>query len=654
MISQTLYTQTRDSLIIDDEVFENILEDFIDENEDASASDDLEEFIKNPVDLNTATVNQLISIPYFDLSIANAIVEHRKKFGDFYSVYELRLVQGISSDFAEKLIPFFRVTPRTITQKEVSAFDQFLDLTKIDYRSRFQSDIQDRKGFKENKYYGTKLKSYQRLGIKYDRTISTGFLFEKDPGEKSFNDFLSFFVEYAPNKLIEKIIVGDYLVEFGQGLTMWSPYAFSKGAEVVSPLFRKDKNVKVYRSTDENRFKRGGAIVLKYFDTRLTFFYSNNTFDANIDSSTSTIQSRSLDGYHRTDTELNRRNLGRETLFGSRLDHRLFSNLEINLLQIRSEFNANLTERSSQYDAQGNSFNYSAIAYNYFIGNLYSTGEFSYNGISVASINNIQVKLTNNFVFVTSIRNYPRNFYSLHGIGFAEQGSKTQNEFGLYMGFRYRSPIGVFNFYFDQFRFPSSTFDNIFPSKGSEILIDYKESLSRQIELNLRYKHELKEVVVPSEPTKKVVDRQRQNIRSEMIIKPSNKIRLRSRIDFVFYKIENQISNERGWLFFQDMRWNATPKMNLTGRIIFFKTDSFNSAVYEYENDLPGIMSNVALYEEGIRWYFIFNYSVMKNLRLGVKYSETYKPRKSKLSSGNSEIDGNVDNKINFQLDFGF
>jgi hypothetical protein len=651
---QSLYGQTQDSLIVDDEVFENILEDFTDENEDASAADDLEEFIKNPVELNLATIEDLISIPFFDISVANIIIEHRKKFGDFFSVYELRLVQGLSTNFVEKVIPFFKVTKKAPIQKEVSAFDEFIDLTKIDYRSRFQSDIQDRKGFRENKYYGTKLKSYQRLGVKYDKSLSAGMLIEKDPGENSFSDFSNFYIEYVPNKIIEKIIVGDYLVEFGQGLTMWSPYGFSKGAEIVSPLFRKDKNVRVYRSTDENRFKRGSAVVLKYSDLRFTFYYSNNRFDANIDSLTSTIQSRPLDGYHRTDTEMNRKNKGREVILGTRLDYKILPNFEINLMQMRNSLNAELTERSSKYDAQGNTFDYSALAYTYFKGNFYSTGEFSYNGISVASINNIQVKLTNNFILVTSIRNYPRNFYSLQGIGFAEQGSRTQNEFGIYTGFRYRSSIGVFNCYFDQFRFPSASSENIFPSKGNEIMIDYKESLSRMVEINLRYKRELKEVMVASEPSKQVTERLRQNFRSEMIIKPFTKVRLRSRFDIVFFNIKNHFSNERGWLLFQDMRWNATPKMNLTGRIIFFKTDSFNSAVYEYENDLPGIMSNVALYEEGIRWYFILNYSVMKNLKLGVKYSETYKPRKTTLSSGNSEIPGNLDNKINLQFDFIF
>lgn len=651
---QVSFAQTRDSLIVDDEVFENILEDFTDENEDASAVDDLEEYFKNPIELNTATIDELISIPYFDISSANAIIEHRNKFGDFYSAYELRLVQGLSTELVEKVIPFFRVTKGIHLQKEISLVDQVLDLTRIDYRSRFQSDVQDRKGFRENKYYGSKLKSYQRFGLKYERSIAAGFLVEKDPGEKLFNDFSNFYIEYTPNNIVEKIIVGDYLVEFGQGLTMWSPYGFSKGAEVVSPLFRKEKNIRVYKSTDENRFKRGAAVVLKYSDLRFTFYYSNNRFDANIDSTTNTILSRPLDGYHRTDTELNRKNKGRETIFGTRLDYKLFQNLELNVMYMRNKLNADLAERSSQYDAVGNSFEYSAMSYNYYKDNFYSTGEFSYNGISVASINNFQMKLTNNFIFVTSLRNYPRNFYSQHGTGFAEQGSRTQNEFGIYTGFRYRSPIGVFNFYYDQFRFPTATSDNNFPSKGNEILIDYKESLSRLIEVNLRYKREIKEIMISSDPTKIIKHKLRQNFRSEMIIKPSNKIRLRSRADFVFYNIESNYSNERGWLFFQDMRWTATSKINLTARIIFFKTDSFNSAVYEYENDLPGIMSNVALYEEGVRWYFIFNYSVMKNLKFGIKYSETYKPRKLTISSGNSEIEGNVDNKINLQFDFIF
>jgi hypothetical protein len=60
------------------------------------------------------------------------------------------------------------------------------------------------------------------------------------------------------------------------------------------------------------------------------------------------------------------------------------------------------------------------------------------------------------------------------------------------------------------------------------------------------------------------------------------------------------------------------------------------------------------MYGEGIRYYFIIKYKMFKNLTLSMKYAETYKPNERFLSSGNNRIIGNLDNRINFQIDANF
>ncbi|MEJ2103668.1 MAG: hypothetical protein P8X47_03710, partial [Ignavibacteriaceae bacterium] len=81
------------------------------------------------------------------------------------------------------------------------------------------------------------------------------------------------------------------------------------------------------------------------------------------------------------------------------------------------------------------------------------------------------------------------------------------------------------------------------------------------------------------------------------------------------------------------------------------RTDSFNSAIYEYENNLTGVLSNIALFGEGIRWYLLMRYRPIRILTLSVKYSETYKPKETSLGSGYNVIPGNLDNSLSFQLD---
>ena len=107
-------------------------------------------------------------------------------------------------------------------------------------------------------------------------------------------------------------------------------------------------------------------------------------------------------------------------------------------------------------------------------------------------------------------------------------------------------------------------------------------------------------------------------------------------------------------MVFQDIRIAAHKNLNFSGRIIFFQTDSFNSAIYEFENDLLGVMPNLAMYGKGIRWYLIAKYKPLTYLSISAKYSETFKPDVTSLSSGDNEIIGNLDNRFSLQIDLNF
>ena len=133
----------------------------------------------------------------------------------------------------------------------------------------------------------------------------------------------------------------------------------------------------------------------------------------------------------------------------------------------------------------------------------------------------------------------------------------------------------------------------------------------------------------------------KQSTRGELVFQAAKSLRLKERVEYVNYRINNIKANESGFLSFY-------------ARIILFQTDSFNSAVYEFENDLTGVLTNLAMYEQGMRWYFIIHYSPLRLFTISLKYAESYKPDKKFLSSGNSEINGGLDNRLSLQLDFKF
>ena len=64
-----------------------------------------------PLDLNTATFQQLQQLPTVGPVAANAIVVFREKSGPFRKVEELLAVKGFTKKRLEKLRPYIKVVP---------------------------------------------------------------------------------------------------------------------------------------------------------------------------------------------------------------------------------------------------------------------------------------------------------------------------------------------------------------------------------------------------------------------------------------------------------------------------------------------------------------------------------------------------------------
>ena len=70
-----------------------------------------EDFLPSKINLNKATDRELSTHPYISPMIAKAIVAYRFQHGDFASVEDIRKLQNLKKEQADKIIPYLDVNP---------------------------------------------------------------------------------------------------------------------------------------------------------------------------------------------------------------------------------------------------------------------------------------------------------------------------------------------------------------------------------------------------------------------------------------------------------------------------------------------------------------------------------------------------------------
>ncbi|MCF6269845.1 MAG: helix-hairpin-helix domain-containing protein [Melioribacteraceae bacterium] len=613
-----LLTAQSDSLKSVEYILNNFINSAEIEKEDSELYDLIEYYLDEPIDLNSASKSDIMKLPFANIDEANLIIKYRNSNGKIFSYGELKSIENISVRFIELLQLF------TYLKKGETNFSQSA-LANYDFkiRSRINYNFKKKEGYKTGYFVGSPLKIYNRVKLNAHSKVLVGALFEKDAGDKSYFDFYSYYIQV--NNLFSglSILAGYYTMEFGQGLAMWSPYSFSKSSDATNSIIKRARGTSPYASAGEYSYLTGMAIKYKSKYLSITPFYSiedEDYFSSN------------------------------KNTFGISLSVTPIENINISTFYYQ-QFQKASPNLSSLMEWETNK--YLSFAYDANYNNLFITGEFSIYKNSVASINTLQLSIHNNFLLIASIRNYPNTYKSYYAKGFGET-NRTNNEFGVYFGVKWKTQFGIINFYLDQFKFPNKGTAIPLPSNGNEISASYSFKPIHNGNLFFRYFNEKKDVLELMGSENKIITRTTNKLRSEFSFQLNRVLRLKSRIELLHLSKSKIGINENGLLLFQDFQYKIKSKITVYGRIIFFQTDSFASRIYEFENDLIGVMTNQPLWGSGIKFYLLLRYNPFGNFNVSAKYSELYKPNETSLGSGYNLIKGNLENKISLQIDYSF
>ena len=81
--------------------------------------------------------------------------------------------------------------------------------------------------------------------------------------------------------------------------------------------------------------------------------------------------------------------------------------------------------------------------------------------------------------------------------------------------------------------------------------------------------------------------------------------------------------------------------MSVSFRYLLFDTDSYDTRLYTFEQDVPYSFSIPAFSGKGSRFYILFSSNISRNLAVILRYSQTWYSDRKVISSGNDEIIGN-------------
>jgi hypothetical protein len=632
------------------------------ETEDDSYLQQLEQFRKKPVNLNTADENDLRELKILSgLQIAN-FFSYRKIFGKFISVYELQAIPSWDIQTIKKLLPFITIA------ESINITDVFKTRFKEGEHSllfRFSEVPEKSAGFDKTtsgtKYLGSPQKLFFRYRYQYKNLLQYGIVGDKDAGEQFFKgaqnkgfDFYSFHLFARKLGSIQALALGDFTVNIGQGLIQWQSLAFRKSVD-VSGIKRQSPVLRPYNSAGEFNFHRGIGITIQKGKMEATAFASYRKLSANFVADTVSneefITSFLNSGYHRTESEIADRNKLRQFAFGGNIKYKN-ANWHAGVNAIIFNFSSPVQKRQEPYNLyaiSGSDWSNYSIDYSYTHKNLHFFGEAAVDkNLSKALLNGLLISVDPRVDISFIHRKIDPQYQSINGNAFTENTYPT-NENGFYSGISIR-PASAWRIdaYIDVYKFPWLKYLVDAPSHGKDFLAQITYIPNKQVELYTRFRSETKQGNQPDNitATNYLVPLPRQNWRTQISFKINQSLVVRSRTELLWYD-KNGENAEKGFLTFFDVVYKPMLKKYAGNiRLQYFETDDYNSRIYAYENDVLFYYSIPAFFNKGYRYYLNVNYDLDSKISFWLKWSQTIYPDAKSIGSGLDEISGSTKSEI--------
>ncbi|MEE4178256.1 MAG: helix-hairpin-helix domain-containing protein [Bacteroides sp.] len=675
---QPAFPDTLPPLPLNEEIFQQRIESLAEETEEepdfSALIEDLEMLRSHPLNLNEASAHDLRRLIFLNEIQIQNLLDHIRQQGKLLSVLELQSIDGFDPSTIRAIQPY--VSVRDTPFRRHLGFNEILQQGQHQYFLRWQRQIELPRGFiipdptEENSdpapvYPGSPYRLYTRYRFTCYNHLSIGFTAEKDPGEVFFShgqprgfDYYSGHFLIRDLGILRTAVVGDYQLQFGQGLTLWSGLSFGKSSEAIA-VHKQAQGIRPHTSVDENAFFRGTGLTFALGHFELTAFASSKRRDANIleadtlEGESLVITSLQQTGLHRTLAELADKHAIRENLFGGHLAWKKNSfNLGLTASHtfLGAEYRRDLSFYN-QFDFNQNKNTNIGCNFSFVRRNVHFFGEsaLSANG-GYAILNGLIMSLDPRLSLSLLHRHFSRDYQALYASAFSEN-TRVANENGLYLGLSFQlSKQWKLTAYADHFAFPWMKYRTYSPSRGYEYLVQLNHHPRRNTEIYVRYRIRNKplntrESVAITYPEDVI----RQNLRFYISHAITPTLSLRNRIEITHYRQGQQ--NEQGFAILQDMIYrNTDSPWSITIRYALFDTGGYESRIYVYENDVLYAFSFPFYYHRGSRAYALIRYRLNRHFDLYGRLARTFYANPAPATTGPDGLDDNTRTEIKLQV----
>jgi hypothetical protein len=638
--------------------------------EDDQSLQDLDHLKQHPVNLNEAEADALRQLTMLSELQIQSFLQYRRLAGRLLDMYELQAVPGWEPAVIRQLLPFVRIGAATTMAAETGKRFREGEHQLLFRMGRTLGQSADyRKPITENGFQGSPWQMMLRYTYRFKNNLQYGIVGDKDAGESFFRrgqktgfDFYSLHLFARRLGIIQSLAVGDFTVNFGQGLIQWQSLAFKKSA-IITAIKRQSAVLRPYHSAGEFNFHRGVGITLKKARLESTFFISLRKLSSNSNVDTTSgiayISSILSGGYHRNTSELEDRQNLQQLAMGGNIQYRL-SNGHIGLNAVQYRYGLPVEKRPEPYNLytwRGRVWSNASADYSYTWRNIHLFGEAAMDkGRHWGFLNGLLLSADPRIDLSILYRRISPRYQSVQGNAFTESTMPT-NESGFFTGISIRPLSGwKMDAYFDFYRFPWLRYRQDAPGGGRDLVFQLTYTPNRESQLMSRFRRELRTGNEPGDTavlhaTNLIA---RESWRTQLNYKLSPWLTARTRVELVWYD-RGGVAAESGFLGLLDLIYKPLMKPWSGGiRLQYGETDGYNSRVYAYENDVLYSYSIPAFSGKGYRYYLNLQWDWGKRLSFWAKWAQTIFWEKKYVSGAEEVLPEGADSGFKIQFRYIF